>query len=143
MRYYIDSAPIVYLVEQVQPYPTAVRSKLSAQGLILVTSELTRLECRVNPLRDGDTVLLQDFDEYFASTIAEIASLTRNVIDRATEIRAQFNFKTPDSIHLAMALFRASFISQTTVSGRAKYSDVSCSLSAPPPRTLRLCGERK
>ena len=104
MRYYLDSAPIIYLVEQVQPYATAVRGKLSAQGLTLITSELTRLECRVKPLRNGDAALLQDFDVYFASSIVEIIPLTRDVIDRATEIRAQFNFKTPDSIQLAAAV---------------------------------------
>lgn len=104
MRYYLDSAPIIYLVEQVQPYATAVRRKLSAQGLTLITSELTRLECRVKPLRNGDAALLQDFDDYFANSTAEIIQLTREVIDRATEIRAQFNFKTPDSIQLAAAV---------------------------------------
>lgn len=36
--------------------------------------------------------------------MAEIIQLTRDVIDRATEIRAQFNFKTADSIQLAAAL---------------------------------------
>lgn len=104
MRYYPDSAPIIYLVEQVQPYASGVRRKLSAQGLTLITSEFTRLECRVKPLRNGDTALLQDFDDYFANSIAEIIPLTRDVIDRATEIRAQFNFKTPDSIQLAAAV---------------------------------------
>src|SRR5215475_2773371 len=104
MRYYLDSAPIIYLVEQAQPYATAVRGKLSAQGLTLITSELTRLECRVKPLRKGDAALLQDFDDYFADSMAEIIQLTHDVIDRATEIRAQFNFKTPDSIQLAAAL---------------------------------------
>jgi predicted nucleic acid-binding protein len=49
-------------------------------------------------------IILQDYDDYFANTVAEITSLTRDVIDRATEIRAQFNFKTPDSIHLAAAV---------------------------------------
>ena len=104
MRYYLDSAPIIFLVEQAQPYATAVRRKLSAQGLTLITSELTRMECRVKPLRNGDTALLQDFDDYFANSMAEIIQLTRDVIDRATEIRAQFNFKTADSIQLAAAL---------------------------------------
>ena len=44
MRYYLDSAPIIFLDEQAQPYATAVRRKLSAQGLTLITSELTRME---------------------------------------------------------------------------------------------------
>lgn len=55
-------------------------------------------------MRDGNLTLLQDFDDYFNNTIVEIVPLTRDVIDRATEIRAQFNFKTPDSLHLAAAV---------------------------------------
>jgi predicted nucleic acid-binding protein len=72
--------------------------------LVLITSELTRLECRVKPLREGDPALLEDFDDYFANSIAEIVPLTRDIIDRATEIRADFDFKTPDSIQLAAAV---------------------------------------
>ncbi|MGH8480593.1 MAG: type II toxin-antitoxin system VapC family toxin [Gammaproteobacteria bacterium] len=104
MRYYLDAAPIIYLVEQRQPFATAVRSKLAALGIVPITSELGRLECRVRPMQDGNLALLQDFDDYFANTIVEMASLTRDVIDRATEIRAQYNFKTPDSLHLAAAV---------------------------------------
>ena len=104
MRYYLDTSPIVYTVEQVPGYMEAVDAALSASGLVLVTSELARLECRVKPLRNWDTGLLQEFDKYFANTIAEIVPLTRDVIDRATEIRARYNFKTPDSLHLAAAV---------------------------------------
>ena len=104
MRYYLDAAPIIYLVEQIQPFASAVRSRLTTTGLVLVTSELARLECRVKPLRNSDSIVLQDFDDYFANTISEIIPLTRDVVDRATEIRAQFNFKTPDALHLAAAV---------------------------------------
>jgi predicted nucleic acid-binding protein len=104
MRYYLDAAPIIYLIEQSQPFATAVRSKLAAPGIVPITSELARLECRVKPMRDGNQALLQDFDDYFANTIAEIFPLTRDVVDLATEIRAQYNFKTPDALHLAAAV---------------------------------------
>ncbi|HMB28566.1 MAG TPA: type II toxin-antitoxin system VapC family toxin [Blastocatellia bacterium] len=104
MRYYLDAAPIIYLIEQRQPFATAIRSKLAALGVVPITSELARLECRVKPMRDGNQALLQDFDDYFANTIAEIFPLTRDVVDLATEIRAQYNFKTPDSLHLAAAV---------------------------------------
>jgi uncharacterized protein len=100
MRYYLDAAPIIYLIEQSQPFATAIRSKLAALGVVLITSEMARLECRVKPMRDGNQALLQDFDD----TIAEIFPLTRDVVDLATEIRAQYNFKTPDSPHLAAAV---------------------------------------
>lgn len=104
MRYYLDAAPIIYLVEQRQPFATVVRSKLATLGVVPIISELTRLECRVKPMRDGNLVLLRDFDDYFANSIAETISITRDVIDRATEIRANYNFKTPDSLHLAAAI---------------------------------------
>ena len=104
MRYYLDAAPIIYLIEQRQPFATSVRSKLAMAGIIPITSELARLDCRVKPIHDGNQILLKDFDDYFSNTIAEIVPLTRDVVDKATEIRAQFNFKTPDSLHLAAAV---------------------------------------
>jgi uncharacterized protein len=104
MRYYLDAAPIIHLIEQSQPFATAIRSKLAAPGIVPITSELARLECRVKPMRDGNQALLQDFDNYFANTIAEIFPLTRDVVDLATEVRAQYNFKTPGSLHLAAAV---------------------------------------
>lgn len=104
MRYYLDAAPIIYLIEQRQPSAGSVRSKLAATGIVHITSELARLECRVKPIHDGNQILLRDFDDYFSNTIAEVVPPTRDVVDKATEIRAQFNFKTPDSLHLAAAV---------------------------------------
>lgn len=104
MLYYLDTAPIVYTVETSPLFAQRVDVVLNNAGVIPITSEMARLECRVKPMRDGNLILLQDFDDYFANTIAEIVPLTRDVVDKATEIRAQFNFKTPDSLHLAAAL---------------------------------------
>jgi len=104
VRVYSDSAPIIYSVKQVPQYSGSVDAQLSAQNVIQVTSDLTRMECRVKPLRDGDNQLLKDFDDYFAGAVGEIVALSREVIDKATEIRAKYNFKTPDAIHLAAAV---------------------------------------
>ena len=125
MRYYLDTAPIIYLIEQRQPFATTVRHKLATGGLVLVTSELTRLECRVKPLRDGNTVLLADFDNYFANTIAEAVPLNRAVVDLATEIRAQFNFKTPDSLHLAAAVFAKCDVFLTNDYRLSRFTDIT------------------
>ena len=104
MRFYLDSAPVIYSVEQVPVYAAVVDSRLSAQAVVRVASDLTRLECRVKPLREGNADLLQDYDDYFDQTVAEIVALSREVIDHATEIRAQYRFRTPDAIHLAAAV---------------------------------------
>ncbi len=62
------------------------------------------MECRVKPLCERQTSLLKAFDEYFNDVIGLVMALTPEVIDKATELRAEYNFKTPDSIHLAAAI---------------------------------------
>lgn len=104
MRVYLDSAPLIYLVENVSPYVEQLVERLSPEGVFQVCSDLTRLECRVKPLRDDEPALLSAFDSYFAKIIYETVPLSRVVMDRATEIRARHGFKTPDAIHLACAV---------------------------------------
>jgi predicted nucleic acid-binding protein len=107
VRIYLDATPVIYSVEEMAPFAAIVDARITAAGVIRVASDLTRLECRVKPIRDGNVALLADFDEYFAHNVSEFVPLTRDVIDRATEIRAQFGFKTPDAIHLAAAAIAA------------------------------------
>jgi uncharacterized protein len=99
---YVDTAPLIYLIEHVPQYGDRVAQRLSATDA-LVVSDLSRLECRVKPMRDGNTVLLDEFDRFFNESVSEVVGLTRDVIDRATEIRSRYGFKTPDAIHLAAA----------------------------------------
>jgi uncharacterized protein len=70
----------------------------------VVASDLTRLECRVKPMRNGQPDLLAEYDGFFGASVREIVPLSRAVLDRATEIRAQFGFATADAIHIAAAL---------------------------------------
>ncbi|HXK29731.1 MAG TPA: type II toxin-antitoxin system VapC family toxin [Candidatus Binatia bacterium] len=100
---YVDTAPLIYLVEHVPQYGDLVAQRLSSTDA-LVVSDLSRLECRVKPMRDGNTALLDEFDRFFNESVSEVLALSREVIDRATEIRSLHGFKTPDAIHLAAAI---------------------------------------
>jgi predicted nucleic acid-binding protein len=104
MRVYMDSAPIIYLVEGVVPYARALETRLFVPGTVQVCSDLTRLECRVKPMQEGQTALLAAFDRYFADIVRDIVPLSRQALDRATSLRARYGFKTPDAIHLAAAI---------------------------------------
>ncbi|HEV8711390.1 MAG TPA: PIN domain-containing protein [Candidatus Binatia bacterium] len=104
MRLYLDAAPIIYAVEQVAPFFPVVDARLSTAGVVLVASDLTRMECRVKPVREGNADLLKDYDDFFAYAVAETAALSREIMDRATEIRARYGFKTPDAVHLGAAV---------------------------------------
>ncbi len=66
MRLYLDAAPVIYTVEQVEGFATAVDERIGSSEVTLVASDLTRMECRVKPLREGNAELLKDFDNYEA-----------------------------------------------------------------------------
>lgn len=104
---YLDANVIIRLVEG----DTATRLPLVARlapclgkPLTLVTSRLTRLECRSKPLRASDAATLAQYDVFFAGVELMVTELTANVIERATELRARYNLKTPDALHCATAL---------------------------------------
>ena len=104
MRIYPDASPVIYLVERIPRYFAYLTARLSVPADTLVVSPLTMLECRVKPVRENDQDTLRQFDEFFESTADEIIPLTREVVDRATLIRARYGFATPDAIHLGAAM---------------------------------------
>jgi predicted nucleic acid-binding protein len=70
----------------------------------MVTSRLTRLECRVKPLREGDAFCLHQYEIFFSGAELIFAEVSTAVIETATELRARYNLKTPDALHFATAI---------------------------------------
>jgi uncharacterized protein len=131
VRIYLDAAPVIYTVEQVPLYAAAVDARLSAHSVVRVASDLTRMECRVKPLRGGNADLLKDFNDYFEGAVAEIVALSCEVIDRATEIRAQYGFKTPDAIHLAAAVASGCDVFLTNDHRLDRFTDITIEVVQP------------
>jgi predicted nucleic acid-binding protein len=104
MRLDLDSAVIIYHVERTAPFAAAVDARLTAPDVVLVSSELARLECLVVPLRDRDAAREGDFDMFFDARLDERVDFTGAVFRRAAAIRATHGFKTPDALHLAAAI---------------------------------------
>ena len=107
-RIYLDASAIIYIVEAESVFHAAAvraiarfRSDPQTQ---LVTSRLSRLECRVKPLRDGDKELLGKYDAFFQRRRLVVSDVSAPVIERATDLRSRHRFKTPDAIHLATAI---------------------------------------
>jgi predicted nucleic acid-binding protein len=65
-------------------------------------SPLVRLECLVAPLRWGDQVLQQRYRNFFATVTS--LSIPETIYEDATILRARHLLKTPDALHLAIAL---------------------------------------
>jgi len=104
MRLYLDAAPIIYWIEKVAAFYPQVDARIKPAGVTLVSSNLALMECLVLPLRQGQSGLVQDYESFFATQVVEVVSLSATVFRKAAEIRATFNFRTPDALHLAAAL---------------------------------------
>jgi predicted nucleic acid-binding protein len=107
MIVFLDSVIVIYLIEGPDAFRIQAKDRLaqlSAANDQPATSQLTRLECRIKPLRTNDALLLADYDAFFSSQSLRVFSLSDAVFERATLIRAQHGFRLGDSLNLAAAL---------------------------------------
>jgi predicted nucleic acid-binding protein len=131
VRVYLDTAPVIYLVEEAPNYAELVDRRVSVADVIQMASDLTRMECRVKPLQEGNTALLHDYDDYFAGVVEELVVLSRTVIDRATDIRARYGFRTPDAIHLAAAVVSGCDVFLTNDYRLNRFPDIAMDVIQP------------
>jgi predicted nucleic acid-binding protein len=124
---YLDACCFIYLVEGEASWRSAVEARL--RGLDpttrIVTSQLSRLECRMKPMRDGETALLTRYDALFAASRVGVLDLTASVVDRATPLRAKYAFKAPDALHLATAIDGGSVAFWTGDAALARCTEIS------------------
>jgi predicted nucleic acid-binding protein len=104
MRIYCDTVILIYYYDLTGSFQTRAISRLRAlraAGDTIAVSDLTRLECRVKPMRNSNTTQLAIFDGFFAQPDIDLVPITTAVFDRATTLRAVYNFKLADALHLA------------------------------------------
>jgi uncharacterized protein len=125
---YVDSCVVIYLIEQPAGFghrASARVASLLGAGDKMVVSDLTRLECRCNPLAAGDSVTLNHYDQFFANSVERVAQLTTSVCDRATDIRGHYRFRTPDAIHLAAAVEAACHVFLTNDARLSRFTGLT------------------
>ncbi len=107
-RLYVDSAPLIYYVEENSTYLELMRKVVEIvdeTDLVAYSSVLTLAEVLVLPLRQGDQGLVQAYQEILLTgDDYELVVITPEVAVTAAEIRARYGLGTPDSVHLATAL---------------------------------------
>jgi uncharacterized protein len=124
---YVDANVVIRLIEG----DTATRAPLEARllplrgtGRFLLTSRLTRLECRVKPVRANDAALLTLYDAFFARPEVNLLEVTAAVVEKATELRAMLNVTTPDALHLASGILAGASAFLTGDRGLARCSEL-------------------
>jgi uncharacterized protein len=99
---YLDSCIVIYAVEDTGQRGDLVRQRLAEAGdAVLAITSLVTLECLVGPLRDENLAL----HDHFVNALKQFRKLPLDEEHyvRAAELRARYNIKTPDALHLAAA----------------------------------------
>ena len=104
---YLDTNSVIYTVEKhpafgplLQPLWPAAQTKT----IEVVSSELTLMEVLVGPLKNGDRVLKQAYEQALFSTDLRLILITHTILREAAYLRATTKLRTPDAIHAATAL---------------------------------------
>lgn len=105
---FLDSAPIIYLVEQHPIYLPLMREVVTLtrnDEIEIVTSPITLLECLILPIQSADKSIQQRFRDVIVHgrNIAFIPT-TAEIAERAATLRVKYNLSATDALQVATAI---------------------------------------
>jgi predicted nucleic acid-binding protein len=99
---YLDTCLVIYLVERHARWGGPVAEAMAgAADARFGISPLVKCDCLVGPLKRGDPVLERAYTELFAVFMS--LAMPEPVYLQAAQLRARFNLRTPDALHLSCA----------------------------------------
>lgn len=104
MQVYLDTCLWIYAVEDPDGKGRAFLNYWLERMLDTEVrfSHMTRMECLVEPMRLGKADLINEYEEIWS--LGEVLAVQKPDFDLAARLRAQYGLKTPDAIHLAVAM---------------------------------------
>jgi predicted nucleic acid-binding protein len=104
----LDTAPIIYFIEQNPTYLESVRAFFAAINrgeFQVVTSTLTLTEVLVHPLKAGNVELACEYrDIILNQEHLTTFPVSAAIAERAAQLRASYHLRTPDAIQIATAI---------------------------------------
>jgi predicted nucleic acid-binding protein len=99
---YVDTCLVVYAFESQTLFGERVRqAMIDAHASRLAISPLVKFECLASPVRSGNLVLQQYYEEGLARF--HCLDMPEAVFLRAAQLRGRFGLKMADALHLATA----------------------------------------
>ncbi len=104
----IDSAPFIYATEERPVYVDRMRlvfQLIRAQSIQACSASITLTEVLTKPLKDNNTKVVAAYRQLLLqSRHFQLIAITPAIAERAAELRARYNLKTPDALQIAVAL---------------------------------------
>jgi len=103
----LDTSVFIYFIEEDKRYIDIVSQIFEAIDVGIftaVTSGITLLETLVIPLRNKDVTLALQYEQLLSESRGlTLLDLDRNLLCKASALRADLNIKTPDALQIAAA----------------------------------------
>jgi len=107
-RLFLDTAPVIYLVEQNPRYDDVVRRIFRAideGSIIVVTSPITLAECLVVPYRSNSAAMERQYIERITRGRNTVfTSIDEYIARHAAQLRARYQLRLADALQAAVAL---------------------------------------
>jgi len=105
-RIFIDTAPIIYFIEENAAFSekvTEIFAQISGGNIEAVTSAITFIEVLTKPYKMGQIDIVNIYRDFFFNSMGfNLISITPDIAELSAKIRADFGFKLPDAIQLAV-----------------------------------------
>ncbi|OCX70342.1 hypothetical protein A6M27_16315 [Acidithiobacillus thiooxidans] len=100
---YLDTCLLVYAFEDHPVWGARVKSALKQKpASSYAISSLVKFECLVAPMRDGNVALQRYYEDGMSRFT--LLDMSDEVFTQGAMLCARFGLKTPDALHLAVAL---------------------------------------
>lgn len=104
----VDTSPYIYYVESHQTYVEkmdAIFKIIEVEIIKISTSTITLTEALTKPIKTDDLALINMYRELLTNTDAiQMVSITPAIADKGAQLRAKYNLRTPDALHVATAI---------------------------------------
>jgi predicted nucleic acid-binding protein len=107
-RLYTETAPLIYYVEENPTYLAKMNAIIEAiedNPIEAISSVITLTEVLTHPLRLGQARLVQEYrDILLNSKEFRLLPITPRIAESAADLRARYNLRTPDALHVASSI---------------------------------------
>ena len=107
-RLYTETAPLIYYVEEHPKYVAkmdAIIEAIEDRPIEAVSSVITLTEVLTRPLKLGNARLEREYrDILLYSGVFRLLTITAQIAESAAALRARYNLRTPDALHVAAGI---------------------------------------
>ena len=107
-RLYLDTAPLIYYIEANPNYiaqMTLIIDLIEQKPIEAFSSVITLTEVLNYPLKQGNTKLAQAYRDILQNNENfQLVNVNAKIAEAAADLRARYNLRSPDAIHIATAI---------------------------------------